>query len=468
MENALSPSQKALNLPEIFSLEIFGYLEDDLPSLAAVVLVNKTWFQWGVSVLWKTPPCEKLANITEKRRQIYASHIRSLRFRHCQDSYHPLFKDLIFSKLDHVSISSSRSPDIQQYLQPALEKLEICGAHLSNPAVLDHLKTTCRHMRMIDIGPVGRHLTPASFVDFLKGCPTLERIWFVTYVYNFITDEMLLHLAERDNLKYPSPGNIIDKRTIDYVSTNISVQPFKDIETLDISVRLPAMLSLLEMLIVTPLTELYIEVYCRDNDHNHALEQMSCLTNSRVLEVSLSFIGAHILLSRNEIMSLKRLVHLESLRVLFKNNVVKAPDFTDDDFEELFSHLPHLRNPELQIRFHISAAALASISTHCPLLGDCQLKARFDLMSFLHLGISRGVPIFPRLKVLGIGEVLEWYPVDNSESSIVKLLKMHLLKLKSLRFLLILDDNRFSVQVIKAWEEIYGTGVVPSLLGLLI
>lgn len=76
--------------------------------------------------------------------------------------------------------------------------------------------------------------------------------------------------------------------------------------------------------------------------------------------------------------------------------------------------------------------------------------------------------MFPRLKVLGIGEVLEWYPVDNSESSIVKLLKMHLLKLKSLRFLLILDDNRFSVQVIKAWEEIYGTGVVPSLLGLLI
>lgn len=89
MENALSPSQKALNLPEIFSLEIFGYLEDDLPSLAAVVLVNKTWFQWGVSVLWKTPPREKLANITEKRRQIYASHIRSLRFRHCQDSSHP-------------------------------------------------------------------------------------------------------------------------------------------------------------------------------------------------------------------------------------------------------------------------------------------------------------------------------------------------------------------------------------------
>lgn len=191
-------------------------------------------------------------------------------------------------------------------------------------------------MRMIDIGPVGRHLTPASFVDFLTGCPTLERIWFVTYVYNFSTDEMLLHLAERDNLKYPSPGNIIDKHTTDYVSTNISVQPFKDIETLDISVRLPAMLSLLEMLIVTPLTELYIEVYCRDNDHNHALEQMSCLTNSRVLEVSLSFIGAHILLSRNEIMSLERLVHLESLRVLFKNNVVKAPEFTDDDFEELF------------------------------------------------------------------------------------------------------------------------------------
>ncbi|KAL1984092.1 hypothetical protein VTN96DRAFT_9592 [Rasamsonia emersonii] len=382
MEKAWEP-HLALELPEIL-LEIFGYLESDRPSLAAAIRVNRKWFLHGTTILWRQASPRELARAAENRRQFYASKIRSLVFDESKASYDPydLIEDLEVTNLKSVTIWGFRTANIlrlKQYLQPSLEEFLFYEGDIDS-SLLDHLKTTCRRLRKIVIDSPEPHITPSEFSEFLQGCASLESMKFMFDMDRLITDETLLHLAGHENLKVLDVGVRIYKATIEEILTKVPT-PFKALQKLKIVTHAEAVPSLTKM--VNPIRlrrlDLKLGLY-----RLGVLEQLSHLTDLRHLR--LSFYGR---LPSNELLLLRSLVKLEQLSISIFDIFWHWQedgylDLTDDEFEELISHLGHLRTLRIAAKSPLSAAILESLCKHCPFLQHCSIGSVFDMKIIQH------------------------------------------------------------------------------------
>lgn len=356
----------ALGLPEIL-LNIFDCLRDDTGALYSAIQVNKLWFDCGISILWKDPPVEQLANIPEGRRQLFASRINNLVFNGDEEELHPLFLNLEFSRIRSVSIDSCDAEKMnyaRAYMRPMLERFEFYGSDV-DVGFFDRLGTQCPRLRSILVDSPGDRVTAASFLSFLENSPTLESMAFVVDMHHLLTPDVLLHLASRNNLTELHIAVPIDVELAERILEQ-TPSPFKDIKVLEVALTSSAV-----RLLIPRLQGLNTLILAVEDNKVSVLEQLKVLPLLQVLTVNTEHTEA---VSVSEILGLKQLVKLESL-TLSEN--IECPLFRDEHFEQLVSSLPHLEELEFDINCSLQYAAFRAVGVNCRKLND--LSGRFSI-----------------------------------------------------------------------------------------
>lgn len=79
--------------------EILEHLQTDFRSLLWVIQVNQTWFDEGITVLWRSPPLGALDEIAIERRQMYTGKVQcvSLQITHTSTSMSALSATFSFN-----------------------------------------------------------------------------------------------------------------------------------------------------------------------------------------------------------------------------------------------------------------------------------------------------------------------------------------------------------------------------------
>lgn len=393
--------------PELL-INIFDALESHRPTLAASIQVNRRWFYFGTDVLWRTAPCTALANVPEHRRQLYASKIISLPFYGDDESaYHSLFQNLQFGRLKRVMVDAHRPQDgdgaegfpVLQYLQPSLEEFTFYGGQMDNH-LLEHIQNTCFRLRCILIDGPGPGVTAASFLAFITRCTSLTYIEVMYSVEHLLTEELLLHLAERSTLSVLRLNTILSNHILHRISTD-AVEPFKALRELDISVSASAVPVLVPML--KHITRLHLGV-TGGNGSVHVLQHISRLADLRTLSL---FFAAPTDLSPDDLLSLKVLSKLEELTIGpdERNDAAAVtalnPGFSDSDFDSLCSKLHSLRRIDFNVLCNLSVAAMVSLWRYHPLLEECTMPQIFDMQALGLINSRRAV--FPELRLLEVG-----------------------------------------------------------------
>ncbi|KAJ9196421.1 hypothetical protein DTO164E3_5846 [Paecilomyces variotii] len=392
-----------LRLPEILQ-NVFEQLDSDGPSLFAVVQVNKTWFLNGIAVLWQKANTDALAQVSEERRQIYASCIHKLIFNGPGDeAYYMSFQDLVFTNLREVSIDSYRPknghrPNLLPLLPPTLEEFSFYGGDLGFE-VLDHLRTNCRRLRSILIDSPGPDITPTAFLDFLRSCPILERLTFIIRMEPLLPPETILHLFSRKNLRSLEISAMINEELLDQISAAIDT-PLPMIKRLILPITAPAIPTMITLL--EPRHSLQELSFSIDGTTRDIVTPISRLTRLEKLEIK--FRQKTELFSR-DLTSLKQLTLLQKLSIVtdswygLNTAYIHAMDWTDTDFDAAISHMPHLRHLELHVQCPLSVAAMASLSHHCRSLETCEMPQIFNF----NMWPDRDEIWFPNLQELCIG-----------------------------------------------------------------
>ncbi|KAM4062090.1 hypothetical protein HRG_008942 [Hirsutella rhossiliensis] len=441
---------KALALPELLT-SILDCLSGDMRHLAQAARVNKQWFSCGTNVLWRHASCEALANVPDDRRHIYAAKITSLTFSGGEEAlYHERFRNLEFSSLRHISLDAYRPADyasypIRQYFQPPLESFSFYGGHLDHD-LLDQLRSQAWRLRTLLIDSPGPHVEASFFLDFISRYKSLQHIKFLYGMDHLVTDDLILHLAQRSDLLQLEIGKTCSEQLLELVSSRIA-HPFRDLRAIHIALTSAAVPSAAKLF--PRVTYLGLDV--RDAGVN-VMQSLSSLSALR--HFALTF-AADTRLSLEELLSLKKLSRLQELTIEPNERetdpTVTALEaaFSDKHFDDIVSHLPSLRRLSFLVQCTLSAAALLSLAKHCPLLEECNMLPVFDIR-MLESEARRNSPLFPKLRFLEVGGFRPSTP--NGEQSaeqtppqdLIDLMKKSFPKLKELY---VSADDEYSAAV---------------------
>ncbi|KYK57406.1 hypothetical protein DCS_04415 [Drechmeria coniospora] len=394
----------ALSIPEILRSVLES--ADDSTTLLAAIRVNEQWFDCGTDVVWgRRPslPISALAGVANHRQQLYASKIRQLEFNGDDEiAFHERFRHLHFTNLRAVSLDAYRLRSgskyyIKQYLQPSLERFSFYGGDLDDE-LLEYIRTTCWRLSIIQIMAPGPMVTAPAFFRFISGCKCLKNISLHHKMRHLLTDHLLLHLAGRPSLRSLAFDQVCSRQILAQISNDLSA-PFKDLQVLHTAASSTAAPLLAQL--VGQLTTLVLTVADSDAPVMHTLASLRQLKH-----LTLSF-AADTELSPKDILSLKPLCGLESLRIgpaEGESSVTVSlleSGFADSHFDELCSALPNLRDLFFHVQATLSLAALESLSKHCPSLMNCEMMPVFDTQ--MQEWEAREDVLFPNLRCLEIG-----------------------------------------------------------------
>lgn len=227
---------QVLRSPEILTL-IFELICRDnarLPvrlqsSLAPLARVNSTWRDLVHPILWASPEPRDLAEIKSKRRQQYASHIRTLDFSgrktRTDPTLHALFASLQFSRIRRLVLGHEenfyfRDPETfrplaihrgwsiltSQYFQDTLEDLELLSwDSLCTRHFFMQIAERCPRLKRVRFSAIGTQLRPDDLVDFFRASGRLEHIDLHLAPESnsaLITGDLLLHFSKISKLSY--------------------------------------------------------------------------------------------------------------------------------------------------------------------------------------------------------------------------------------------------------------------------
>ncbi|WEW58080.1 hypothetical protein PRK78_003547 [Emydomyces testavorans] len=448
-----------MRIPEIL-LNIFKYLDGYPVTLLSVLRVNKTWFDCGASVAWKTATVSTLAAASEENRHVYASKIHHLSFNGGVDSaQHEKFKDLEFTNLRSISIDAYRPKDgkvyLQQYLRPTLEGIFIYGSDL-DPEFFTTMQAQCRRLREITLDSPGNKLNSEQFLSFLKGCPSLQAMKFMYGMDGIINDDIVTHLASRDNLQTLALGRVINSEMMERLLETVPA-PFENIKSLTLSVT-SAAFRLLTPHISSVTT---LELIAKDNEHS-VLELVSTLKNLRRLTVNYA---TNTNLMSTELLSLKNLPNLEAISL---NGVQQEIDnfnldcfqFTDTDFDNLLLHLPRLLSLNFGVQCMLTSVALKTVAKRCPLLDSLQILVPID-SSIIRPETPEQKPMLPELQTLDLAgfERPADVPLNDKEAAIAaaKTIATHFAhQFPKLRELFFMGDDPFSDRLAREFDRLIG------------
>lgn len=403
----------ALNIPEIL-LQIIGYLESHRASLLSVIRVSRLWFQCGIPLLWDgNASLYSLAKIPARRRRIYVPLIRGL-IVFADDNKHDIFPPnrsqlrLNTLRLHKYHHEINGLQHLRSFMQPALRKL-ILSCCLLDSHLAKRLAKACPQLRKIELISCDIKV-PWTLYKFLKSLHSLQEVELDTYTVESDTDNTLLHLPHIESLKTLTFGGIVTEHSPLLQIPTLTTTPFPSIQSLSIhSISFEAVARLVEMLQGFNGS---LELCIQDVDDNTQITQifseLSRLTDLRALSLTLWSLR-DVYLSKDDLMALTVLTHLEKLQILcfgrfLAVSILTTTGFNDMDFECFISYFPRLRHFIVGIKWDLSAASLDSLARYCPQI--ISIRSSFSLK--LHQCLvtfpkdAESVPKFPHLIELDI------------------------------------------------------------------
>jgi len=391
--------QQVFNNPYLLLL-VLERLPGDHMSLASAVRVNSLWFNEGTKVLWRQPPVAALVATTAGRRQLYADKVVVLVVYPDESESHYDLENVRFPRLRYLYVapfSSDRGHHwIEKYLQENLRALYLLRAPL--PDNFFSSLSVCRHLITIYLdGPLTTRFDSGQFFDFLKQARSLKSMLFTVRMGHCITDEVIVHLAEREGLELLTLGGCIgDRRRLTSIIARVP-RPFPVLRALQTSIGISNTCLLLACLNDVSLTKLVLKVQeTGRTDRGHdILQQLARFQRLKYLE--LRFDMEHSL-SGSDVPLLGKLP-LQTLHLSSANPNFRADGLTDQEIIQLTMGLSNLRSLKFPVvNSSISVKSLDTIAKHCRFLEHCELGGRFDLTQ---LDGSDGVA-FPELRKLDL------------------------------------------------------------------
>ncbi|KAG9656723.1 hypothetical protein KCU95_g4556, partial [Aureobasidium melanogenum] len=270
---------QVLQSPELLTLIFDMINQDDIEllvrhksSLAPLARVNSRWRDLVYPTLWAAPDVEALAKIKSKRRQQYASHIRTPNFSGpgvCADpTLHTLFANLQFPRIKSLvlghygpdtsnildpiifrplAIHKDWSISTSQYFQETLEDLRLLSwDSICTKSFFVQIAERCPRLKSVHFWAIGTQLRPDDLLDFFRASGHLENIGLCLGPEPksaLITGDLLLHFSRMTKLKDLLVNNELSQPEFFWAIKKQNVNPFQNLKQVSLRATSTVMLT---------------------------------------------------------------------------------------------------------------------------------------------------------------------------------------------------------------------------------
>ncbi|GFF39554.1 hypothetical protein IFM58399_05620 [Aspergillus lentulus] len=378
--------------------EILMTILDELriSELAAVIRVNRQFFNLGIRRLWQAQRDIYLAKVPKDRRRVYTPLIQELDLDGDPKALYEEFKDLEFDNVKELSVTLKEDLDtiddckyLTHFINPGLRLLDLGGSISAD--FLRDVRNQCPKLRTVSLWRCGPCVTPADLLTFLRSLPYLKSLHITELEDHMITDsEVIEFLAASSTLERLD----LEQITPEFLWDALSIEaPFPQLNRLDIDIHhdaVPSIAKLFGSVIQLRVTLRAIEDWF--TRETVRIRPLSELTELRTLEIS--FHGEMILVPE-DLVTLRSLSNLASLSLHGLSEVhLGAAEFSDDHFHRLVSGLQDLVTLSLHpYPSKVTSASLAALAKCCPHLETCFIGGEFNVLGLQ----DYEAPLFPRL-----------------------------------------------------------------------
>jgi hypothetical protein len=392
----------ALTIPEILC-EVFDHLEFDKGALFAACQVNKIWAETSLNVLWRSHRLrgmERLASLTESRRQFYADKIRSLPVERCPIEYRHSIETLNFPRLKKLGFAlTENNENCYHHLVPTLEEFKIAVilgefrivARASQPEdYLRQLPERCPDLRKLCVLKSRIPIDFSRLKDYLKKFSKLRSIDLGGMSDSAMTNEVVFYLGGLP-LSELHMNKLITSEMVDLTDGKIHGRLFSNAVRLGLRMEWRAATTLVPAF--TNLRELKLELVSADTSHE-TFQAIGTLSQLRGLDLTTVSVSGRDL-SRDELLAIGKLHELRNLAISTHGTLTLDNSVTDDDLVSFLSSFPEAES----IRVHASRVkAIPSSATIALATTSTRLRHyRFDAIWDSDFIQSYTPPLFPRL-----------------------------------------------------------------------
>ncbi|GFF81297.1 hypothetical protein IFM60648_05978 [Aspergillus lentulus] len=315
-----------------------------ISELAAVIRVNRQFFNLGIRRLWQAQRDIYLAKVPKDRRRVYTPLIQELDLDGDPKALYEEFKDLEFDNVKELSVTLKEDFEtiddckyLTHFINPGLRLLDLGGSISAD--FLRDVRNQCPKLRTVSLWRCGPCVTPADLLTFLRSLPYLKSLHITELEDHMITDsEVIEFLAASSTLERLD----LEQITPEFLWDALSIEaPFPQLNRLDIDIHhdaVPSIAKLFGSVIQLRVTLRAIEDWF--TRETVRIRPLSELTELRTLEIS--FHGEMILVPE-DLVTLRSLRNLASLSLHGLSEVhLGAAEFSDGHFHRLVSGLQDL------------------------------------------------------------------------------------------------------------------------------
>jgi hypothetical protein len=407
-------------LPAELRHTVFNALSHEKKALSNALVVSKSWHLQALGFIWSEITLRAIWHIrSSQNADFYLSFVRSLVFGLNDDRYHgdiiEAFTQPRIPRLEKISfvpgiILRKDSIDyIIPYLQPSLLKFWSIGGNLSFK-FLSALEDTCTRLEdlrlKMSLGGIAREMNTDDFHRWLHGIPSLRALSVFNQgnVDSSTIDAIMSQLFSKTTLQ-----NLLNK-PLRRLCLEYRVDKLEELYTDSICHSLRELSIIVRPDVIPGLQDLgrlqMLQLRIDGDYPEDVLSPICSLTELKSLSVI--FTTAHTL-KTDQVMALKCLDKLEKLELRTSEKdtggmerykdvvpIKMLPFFTENDFEELASSLPKLRDVCLLFDWEPdSRRVLLSAASFWPEIESLYLGYNIDLYESMLVSEH---PLFPCLK----------------------------------------------------------------------
>ncbi|OKL61974.1 hypothetical protein UA08_02564 [Talaromyces atroroseus] len=409
-------------LPAELRHTIFSALSHEKSSLSNALVVNRSWNAQTVGFIWSEVTLREIWHIRNSQNaHNYLSFVRSLVFGLSDNRYHDdiiqACTQLRIPRLEKISfmpgiILRNDSIDyIVPYLQPSLLTFCSIGGKLSLK-LLSALKDTCTRLEdlrfKMPLDSITDEVNADDFYCWLQEIPSLRALSFFNKgnVESSTVDAIMSQLFSKSTLER------LLTRPFRRLCLEYRVDEPEEFDTSSICHSLRELSVIVRADVITALQDLgrlqMLQLRIDGDYPEDVLSPICSLAELKSLSIIFTTAGT---LNTEQVMSLKHLDRLEKLEIRtsekaargFEGYVLKnvipiklLPSFDENDFDELASSLPKLRNVCLLFDWDPDGRrVLLSAASFWPNIESLYLGYNIDLYESILVSEK---PLFPCLK----------------------------------------------------------------------
>lgn len=304
----------------------------------------------------------------------------------------------------------------------------------------------CPRLKRVVFSAIGTQLRPDDLLEFFRASGHLESIQLrlgPNSKSRLITGDLLLQFSKVTKLKHLVIDNKLDQPDLFWAIKKQNINPFQKLKSVEMTAKSTVVSAAVHVLPNVETLRLNIS-------DGSCFKDLSAMPSLRDLWI---FVTPTATFTREQLLSLRALHKLESLCMRKGDgelDELKASDLTNDDFDDMASGWPELKDFTFEVWWQTrSFQTFSSLSKHCPNLEHLQLAGTYDLQALSDISKV----MFPKLRSIYLQEGdLGEAPIRLTPLQIARLLDYHAPVLESLGFWTE-DEDEDGGLIVRAWDK---------------